>query len=400
MKVNFLRKVLLPLATAVFMLFGSITALAGTIQIPASSYNPLSGGTFSVSADGGDYKVTMESANSLKLKCGSDTVAYAIKQGDTTVDPSKEVTINDGQSVAYSAQITGTVSKGGNYTDTLTFKYEPALVYPEISGLDAALKDITAATDAMNAETVFEIPLKLNETISGKSGGVNYNWPVQIYDVATDGTVTFGPALGKNSILFNNIATTYRMWNNSYTTSTSDCNSANYATSRIRATLIGKNGFTPSSYADASTCLTSTNCLLSCFPTSIQNNAVAKSMSIPTQWSTSNPYTISSRTTISDKLWLFSANEIYGDAVLSYYNDSKSGSQMPYLKSKGVDYSDIFVVCGEDKWGSADYWWLRVPNRYGTYKAVDVGNDGGLYLGDVDYDCYGLAPGFCLSVLN
>ena len=298
------------------------------------------------------------------------------------------------------------------------------LLYSDVDGLDAALADIDAAKKAMLGEnyveghpdtvspTIFNVPLKLNEMISGKPGGTTYDWPIQIYDVDDDpdsdtyGTVAFGPALEKESILYDNIASTYRKWNPKYSGATGTDPAANYATSHIRATLNGTD--VNETYAGTDN-LTSANCLLSCFPDSLKNNPngstygiVAREMTVPTQWDISSPYTINDRATIKDKLWLFSANELYGGLATDYPCAEEGGTQMQLPAGLEVTHSSYDkLICNDDRGGYADRW-LRSPNRGLVMDAtcVDSESEGILSYGDVDGAGKGLAPGFCLKVLN
>lgn len=93
----------------------------------------------------------------------------------------------------------------------------------------------------------------------------------------------------KCSVLDSAINDAYKKFNDHY--DSSYCESSNYATSRIRATLNGYDGsttsFSPSIYAypsgQTNDCLTSSNCLLSCFPDVLQNNIKPKYMQVPTE---------------------------------------------------------------------------------------------------------------------
>ena len=80
------------------------------------------------------------------------------------------------------------------------------------------------------------------------------------------------------STLVNYINTNYQNGNNTY--DINNCETTNYATCRLRATLNGKNG-SESSYAGTD-CLDSSNCVLSCFPKILQDNIKPKYMEVAT----------------------------------------------------------------------------------------------------------------------
>lgn len=84
--------------------------------------------------------------------------------------------------------------------------------------------------------------------------------------------------------LINRDYTYNNMWHDDKSSSRANCESANWATSRLRATYNGYDeegsNFAPSIYAYAkgekNDCLTSSNCFLSCFPECLRQSIVPK----------------------------------------------------------------------------------------------------------------------------
>ena len=192
---------------------------------------------------------------------------------------------------------------------------------------------------------------------------------------------------GTFSTFHTSIKSDYRKWNGTY--SSSDCESTNYATSRIRATLNGRDGWDPSSYAGENL-LDDSNCLLSCFPEDLQRNIVVRESNIPTNWTINSPYTINSYETIRDKLWLANANEIYGSSCGAAYIDY--GVQ--FAKNSGKSSTDYKVY---DETGTAHNCWLRSPYRGYRMTSACIYNNGNCSNSNVTISSYGISPFFMIG---
>ncbi len=215
------------------------------------------------------------------------------------------------------------------------------------------------------------------------------------HNVEITGNSVFSAADAQYSVLYTSIGSDYRRWNYAY--STTDCESANYATSMIRATLNGYNGmggeFMPSTYAGTA-CLTKDNCLLSCFPEVLQDNIVAKVYNVPTMWNT-NSYMIDNQTAVSDKLWLANAAEIYGTSANAAYVDY--GTQLYKNVLNGVTTSNFEDNNAYSENGNAQAIWLRSPARSYRYYATVIGSTGGCSSVYVNATGYGISPFFILD---
>ena len=154
-----------------------------------------------------------------------------------------------------------------------------------------------------------------------------------------------------------------------------------YAASLVRAKLIGADSHTKLddlyAGADALTKYTTDSSILSCFPRSLRDAIVAKALSgvsaadSNTGWTS---YDTVSNAGVSDRLWLFSAGEMYGTSV--YPNVGFSGSTGP-----------------DSVRSSKSWWWLRSPSY--SSGARDVGSYGNLNSSGVDFNS-AVAPGFVL----
>ena len=212
------------------------------------------------------------------------------------------------------------------------------------------------------------------------------------HSVEITGNSVFTTSEGRCSVLYNSVNESYRKWNNDY--SSNDCESANYATSRIRATLNGYNNtidpFTPSPTYAGTNCLSETNCLFSCFPRILQENITARKINVPTQWNTTSPYAIQNSVTIRDKLWLANANEIYGSSCGAAYIDY--GVQ--FAKNSGKSSTDYTVY---DENGKARGCWLRSPYRSSSYYAAGIHKDGHCAPYNVTNNSCGISPFFMIG---
>ena len=156
-----------------------------------------------------------------------------------------------------------------------------------------------------------------------------------------------------------------------------------YAASLVRAKLVGADSHTKldDAYAgaDALTKYTTDSSILSCFPRSLRDAIVAKALSgvsaadaAPSGWTS---YDTVSNDGVADRLWLFSAGEMYGMSV--YPNAGFSES------------TDVDSVRSSKNW-----WWLR-SSSFSTSARV-VRNSGNLNSNYRVYDARAVAPGFVL----
>lgn len=196
----------------------------------------------------------------------------------------------------------------------------------------------------------------------------------------------------------------YRKWNLG-SKGDGDCESANWATSRIRSTLNGYDNaldpFTPSEFAGDNN-LTSSNCILSCFPSLIANAITPKYYQVPIFWEYSYDKPISDSVYVSDKLWLPSAEEVFGLKDADAWIKEYSKEQYTKKKQKNVTYKDNrHYNCVFYDNGDSVSWWLRSPYRSsswfigGLYELHDIDHGGWWIYISLDSKDYGISPCFC-----
>lgn len=192
----------------------------------------------------------------------------------------------------------------------------------------------------------------------------------------------------------------YVKWN--YINGSSVKEAANWATSRIRATLNGYNNawggsFTPSEFASVDTCLKKDNCLLSCFPPRLVKAIKTKIYNVPTNWDSRSPFDITSYVTIKDKLWIPSAEEVYGNAdadYLYYKEDWKEQYLKKYKEKTAWESGDSNIAYVGN--GNKSQWWLHSPKRSENAQIAFVRDTGMVGNDTVANTACGLSPCFCL----
>ena len=240
-----------------------------------------------------------------------------------------------------------------------------------------ANEDPTVFEKCMEAGCVVSVPLN----ITGPLAGTSYEGKMDDGDGA--------------SVLYNSIASNYRSWNSEYD------ETGGWPASRIRATLNGQDTETNTTVAGTD-CLTTDQSLFSAFPQVLQDAIVAKTVKSDTVY---NSFDVANVKTTYDKLWLFSADEIFAyDPGGSYYNNylryengkTNEGPQYPANQYMGITAANYSNNIGFTESGSSDWWWLR--SLYRSYSRCACCVDyGGI---PVNYSVYspldGLAPGFCI----
>ena len=155
-----------------------------------------------------------------------------------------------------------------------------------------------------------------------------------------------------------------------------------YATSLIRATLIGSDSHTnaTASYTrtDAQTKYTSTSCIFACFPSNLQNAIVAKKLS-PTYSIIDYRQDSAGLEDVCDKLWLFSATEMNSprdNTLLAHYGINSFYASLSSQETDNATRASHFT------------WWLRSGYN------VAMSEEGGT---DYSFDnANAVAPGFLL----
>ncbi|MDO4809157.1 MAG: hypothetical protein Q4A04_04220 [Eubacteriales bacterium] len=211
------------------------------------------------------------------------------------------------------------------------------------------------------------------------------------HNVEITGNAFFGTVDSQCSVLYTSVSNNYRQWN--YVSDGRNCESANYAASRIRATLNGKTG-EESTYA-GNELLDNTNCLFSCFPKVLQGAITCREMKVATKWKNNHPYPIEVHIDVSDRLWLANAVEIYGTESAAFYVDY--GNQFQKAIQAGTCTSNYSQNKVFDEAGLARWTWLRSPARRVMESAAAIYSDGNLTSYPVNRSTLGLSPFFLLG---
>lgn len=197
-------------------------------------------------------------------------------------------------------------------------------------------------------------------------------------------------------MLYYSLKPVYRVWNGSHS---SYNNTGGWRASFMRRTLNGSDycntvdgSDTISSCTQGATPLTSENCLLSCFPTVLQNNIKAAAKKTDTVYTD----TSGNNMTTYDKLWLLSGAEIWQSGAARNHTRPNEGTQYEYLSSLGVTTSNYSSLKCFLESGSASNWWSRSSYVSNSGYACRVYNSGGWNLSYVYYTYNGCAPCFCL----
>ena len=197
-------------------------------------------------------------------------------------------------------------------------------------------------------------------------------------------------------ILCYSLNSTYRAWNG---TSSSYNNTGGWRASFMRRTLNGSDycntvdgGNTISSCTQGATPLTSENCLLSCFPTVLQNNIKAAAKKTDTVYND----TSGNNMTTYDKLWLLSGAEIWQSGASTNYARPNEGTQYEYLSNLGVASDNYGSLKNYLESGNADFWWSRSSSVSRSSYVCTVNGSGGWRSSHVYRSNIGCAPCFCL----
>lgn len=110
---------------------------------------------------------------------------------------------------------------------------------------------------------------------------------------------------------------------------------------------------------------------------------------------------VSSVTTTSDSLWLFSAAELCGS--IDWYSDpsynavlNAEGFEYQLFRDMAVDSSNANDILVKNYQNSPNYWWERSPDPHNSDGFRIVSSDGYPRYGDYASGSYGVVPGFCL----
>ena len=328
------------------------------------TFGPATGGNYNNSYVTHEYEETEKGSGVYKVKIVTNSVDM---NGDETQNETpvylKDSSGND---------VTRTTQEKEKYDVNLH-----AMSWAEI----AAVSDKTKFTDCMLCGDTKSVVLTLNSTIKDNSN-------IQI---------SMGEGAG---VLRYSLKDSYGQWN---AENFNDRKKYGYASSRIRATLIGKTAATESiGYKAGSDLLTSGNCLYSCIESDLKNVIVAKKV----YYVTGSSESYVTKSDISDKIWLFSVKELIS---ADWVFQDIAGEGVRGIKSENGTYNKFTDSCSNAKSviaynerGSADNYWERTP--YMNYDSINtsqvgaqfVGNNGSFYSSSASR-AEGIGFGFCIK---
>lgn len=280
-----------------------------------------------------------------------------------------------------SGELTGTEKSNGYYavciwniqhqedgTDVVTFGPAVGTSY------EKAIENATELTDSWS---------EIQEAAANGTAHIKYADALRegyVKKIEITGNDFFSPS-GTFSAFYSTIPSDYRKWNDNYSGASRDRPASNYASSRIRSTLNGVNNswgrVRVGEYAGDG-CLAASYSLLSCFPTELQEIITPRTFEVPTIWFASTPYEIIISESVTDKLWLPSASELYGfkEETAEYHDGGNT-----FQKNGGPLHIGI-ATYRED--GRDAVCWLRSPDKTNYNNIAIIRMAGG---GLDDYAC-------------
>ncbi len=228
-------------------------------------------------------------------------------------------------------------------------------------------EDPTVLEDCFENGCTHSVNITLNSTLLGTS-----------YENRMDN----GDGAG---LLFNSVNSTYRNWNSA------SGDTGGWPASQIRATLNGKDRQTGSGAGNA---LDTSDCLLSCFPTALQDAIVPTAVTSDTVYNSESE----KDTKITyDKLWLYSGKEVYGDSGSN--NDvirANEGTLSQRSEALQITTTNYEALTNYDETGTAGNWRLRSMEQNDSNYAYQVTTNGNWGRAAYNSTTAGFAPCFCL----
>ena len=157
--------------------------------------------------------------------------------------------------------------------------------------------------------------------------------------------------------------------------------------SQVRAVLNGADELTNPKLTASQAMFSADECLFSCFQEELRSRVVAKAVVS----NLGNDSPVDYCVTTYDKLWLFSASELYGGAS---YAEGKPYERNELVRAHKAGFNFADYVMWSER-GSDTWAWLRTVSSPSEvlYRHIYAGwhlTDTGIYY------VFGLAPGFCL----
>ena len=274
----------------------------------------------------------------------------------------------------------------------------------------AAVQDKTVFLDCMLCGDTKKVELSLNDKIGTGTTYSQYgDGTGMLYWTINDYYKIWNPAYNNSNSASNNsaVGTGLTLASDELFLGSNARDAGGYSVSHIRATLIGENSKTNTSYA-GDVNLNETTSLYSCLPRDLKNVITAKKV----RYVTGSDYTsgnYNQNTDIIDKIWAFSNREISGTGEYSGItiegigNDGLgysrfTSSESRYYTSSYNDSNCQSRVCYNESSVNSN-WWLRSLCLSGGYSNTScaVTGGGGLQYSYKPCNQNGLTFGFCIK---
>ncbi len=181
-------------------------------------------------------------------------------------------------------------------------------------------------------------------------------------------------------VLLDSVKRVYLRWNKSR-----NC-SGGWPASQIRAVLNGVDEHTDLSVVAEQANLSADECLFSCFPEELRERIAAKVVVSDLCNDSSTPNCV----TTYDKLWLFSASELYG-GVSRVEGEPYERNEL--IRRHKAGFGGGYIMHSEK--GSDTWAWVRSVSGLSEVLNRHI-YAGGHWTADGQHSVFGLAPGFCL----
>ena len=227
---------------------------------------------------------------------------------------------------------------------------------------EQSLEDPTVFHDCLVYGCTHAVDLKLNSTLLYKD---------YTKKITGDGA----------GVLLEGLKRVFLHWNKGYSTA------GGWPASQVRAVLNGADELTNPSLVASQAMLSADECLFSCFPEDLRERIVAKAVVSDLCNDASAPQCV----TTYDKLWLFSASELYGGVS---HAEGEPYERNELARAHTAGFSTGGFIMWSEK-GSDTWAWLRSVSALSEviYRHIYAGGhrtEAGMY------NLFGLAPGFCL----
>ena len=345
------------------------------------TFGPATGADYNNSYVTHDYVETSEGSGIYNVKIITHTVA-----ADLSETTSEEYLKN---------------SSGVNVTRTAEEKEKYNINMHELTWTEIAeVPDKTVFKDCMLCGDTKSVRLTLNDSLETDTEITQYgDGAGSLGESINEFYRKWNPNVTQNSAVGSNVSMTdgEREWGSNAR------EYGAYSTSHVRASLIGKENSNPTIGFAGDDNLSEDNCIYSCIESDLQDVITAKKVKYVTGYSTGS-YTLNSN--IADKIWLFSAREVYGVGDIAGYTSEGLGTNgVGYSKfsdTESKSYMSAYSDNGSLKRiayaenGEIFKWWLRSVRLDHAIRLHIVRDEGNIDIFGAQAS-QGISFGFCIQ---